>query len=390
MKKMRKILIYFTLSLAGLCLLLAAVSAISNLSLPDESQTVEVLEQADKIRLAELRHLVRSAGDIVWPGFGETEFAMVVYNESYAFVAGCPDPADGWIKVPADLRRGGPWEVTPGDTFYGEPYYRQVLRGGVTPEAFTVRVGDCWACSLQTLPWMQINLVRYLRQDLPPVLEPIFPYRLFASQAIDGSDAYIAALAHEAFHAFQGMSVPQKFASAEQFGEENRQGYPWTDAALEKDWQTELDLLSAAMGAAGKEEAAQAAQQFLEQRSARRKHAGLNQNQVDFEQQREWLEGLAHYVEVEIYRQGSLESYVPLPETGNLEDFDGYQEFEKRWSREVDQVRRMASDTGSGRFYYSGMAQAYLLDRLSPGWKERGFTDGVWLEDLLAQAVQAE
>jgi hypothetical protein len=29
-------------------------------------------------------------------------------------------------------------------------------------------------------------------------------------------------------------------------------------------------------------------------------------------------------------------------------------------------MSRMANDEGGGRFYYSGMAQAVLLDRLSP------------------------
>jgi hypothetical protein len=48
----------------------------------------------------------------------------------------------------------------------------------------------------------------------------------------------------------------------------------------------------------------------------------------------------------------------------------------------------MAGDEGDGRFYYSGMAQAFLLDQLMPGWKARAFDEGVWLDDLLAEAVQ--
>lgn len=47
----------------------------------------------------------------------------------------------------------------------------------------------------------------------------------------------------------------------------------------------------------------------------------------------------------------------------------------------------MADDVGDGRFYYSGMAQAALLDRLLPDWKEQALTDGVFLEDLLETAV---
>ena len=49
---------------------------------------------------------------------------------------------------------------------------------------------------------------------------------------------------------------------------------------------------------------------------------------------------------------------------------------------------RMYYDEGDGRFYYSGMAQAYLLDRLLPGWKQRAFEDGIWLETLLIEALK--
>lgn len=46
-------------------------------------------------------------------------------------------------------------------------------------------------------------------------------------------------------------------------------------------------------------------------------------------------------------------------------DFDQYQKFDQCWQQETDQIARMASNEGDGRFYYSGMAQAVLL----PGWK---------------------
>ncbi len=47
-----------------------------------------------------------------------------------------------------------------------------------------------------------------------------------------------------------------------------------------------------------------------------------------------------------------------------------------------------ALDQGNSRFYCTGMAQAFLLDRLAPGCKTRAFDDGVWLDDLLAEAVE--
>jgi len=71
--------------------------------------------------------------------------------------------------------------------------------------------------------------------------------------------------------------------------------------------------------------------------------------------------------------------------------FKLYRGFTNRWNRELDQMKRMANDEGDGRFYYSGMAQAYLLDRLSPGWKDSLTKDPTLnLEFLLSQAVGFE
>ena len=51
-------------------------------------------------------------------------------------------------------------------------------------------------------------------------------------------------------------------------------------------------------------------------------------------------------------------------------------------------MTRMASDKGDGRFYYSGMAQAFLLDQLDPTWKQTLYADpSLNLADLLRRAL---
>lgn len=70
-------------------------------------------------------------------------------------------------------------------------------------------------------------------------------------------------------------------------------------------------------------------------------------------------------------------------------DFSGYGTFDRRWSQEIDQLGRKAVDEGDGRFYYSGMAQAVLLDQLMPDWKTRALGEDIFLEDLLATAVES-
>jgi hypothetical protein len=119
-----------------------------------------------------------------------------------------------------------------------------------------------------------------------------------------------------------------------------------------------------------------------------RSGAGLSAALIGYERQREWLEGLAKYVELEILRQAFVTAdYQPVPALGDDPEFEGYGGFESRWAREVDQIRRMAGDEGDGRFYYSGFAQAALLDRFMPGWKSEAMAEGVFLEELLQGAV---
>lgn len=389
MRKFLKVLISVFGVLLGLCFLLVAILAIGNLRLPQRSPVIESLSADDKIRLAEYLQFREQLGDTVWPGWGAANIPIILYNEEYAFLIGYPDPPDGWVKVPAGIERGTDWELVPDDAFMGESYYRQrLVDPDLTPEAFTVMVGDRWVSSMPTLDWFQISLMGQIRQDLPAFVRPIFPYRLFIGQLVSGSDQYISLSAHEAFHSYQGMMAPRKFAEAELVNQSADQ-YPWDEQSLQDDWQEELDVLADALRSTDRVQTIDLVRQFLDLRAARRQAASLSVELVAYEQNREWLEGLARYAELEIWRQASKGDYVPVPETSLLNDFKEYEAFEDRWSRELDQISRMVSDQGDGRFYYTGMAQAFLLDQLWPEWKLRAFDDNIWMDDLLIVVIQA-
>ena len=375
-------------ALFGLCLLLTAVLAIGNLRLPQRSAVIETLSEGDKIRLAESLHLRQQVGEQVWPGWSRADIPAILYNEEYVFLIGFPDPPDGWVKVPQGIRRGGAWEPVPGDLFARQAYYRQRLSDPeVTPEAFTVRVGDRWVSSMPTLDWFRIGLSNQIRGDLPAFVRPVFPYRIFTGQLVSGSDQYISLSAHEAFHSFQGLMAPHKFAEAELVNQFEKE-YLWDDPTLQVDWQTELDLLADALRSTDQAQTVDLVREFLAVRAARRESAGLSPELISYEQYREWLEGLARYAELEIWRQALTDGYRPIPETSYLEDFGDYRGFDRRWSQEVDQLARMAADEGDGRFYYTGMAQAVLLDQLLPDWKAHAFDEKKWMEALLEEAVQ--
>ena len=388
MKRLIRFLLPAALVLVSLCLMLVLISAIINRGLPQQSEVIERLSNSDKTRLAELFHLRQTLGDSVWPGWGQAQIPIILHNEEYAFLIGYPQPPAGWIKVPAGTQLGGPWETVAEDQFLGAPYYRQLLlNANSTPQSFTVLVGEQWTASLETTDWMKISLVQPIRDDLPYLLRPIFPYRLYIGQLVSGSDQYISLIGHETFHAYEGMVAPDKLMAAELANNKYESQYPWQDASLQADWQKELNLLSDALQTTSKDQAAQLAQRFLEQRKVRRENAGLSSNLIAYEMQREWEEGLARYTELEIWRQAATEDYTPIPETSSLVDFKQYKSFASRWSHEIQQITLMTGVEGDGRFYYTGMAQAFLLDRLMPNWKSKTFQDGIWLEDLLAEAT---
>ena len=388
----RRILKTIVKILVGFLLLLVAgvlISALSNLGLAGSSRVVEMLDEAEKARIAEAIHLRKNLGGEIWPGWEGAEIRVLVYNESYAFLVGLPQPADGWYKLPSGPQRGIAWELVPGDDFYGQPYYRQALPdAGITPEAFTVKVGESWVASFPTKAWLEISLRQQMQSDLPSFLRPLIPYRLVVRLFLKGSDGYMAGLLHESFHAFQGIAAPGHLESAELSASEQGDRYPYQDEAMVAAWQSELDLLVKALQAEEREDRASLAAQFLSQRDHRRIELSLPPALQDFERQREWLEGLARYAELGVWRVGgSATTYQRLAEAEQLTDYSVFPAYERRWSEELDTMVRMADDHGDGRFYYSGMAQAMLLDSLLPGWKERAFQPGIFLEDLLRSSL---
>ena len=164
------------------------------------------------------------------------------------------------------------------------------------------------------------------------------------------------------------------------------QVYPWENDNLREDWQRELDLL-ARVASGDRRGNLSTGRGFLAVRYSRRLSAELSADLIGFERQREWVEGIGRYAELSVYRLGRASSgYVPSEEIHDDPRFHQYEKFENRWNREIDQMKRMASDGDESRFYYTGMAQAVLLDRLDPDWKGRLFEPGVWLEDLLSDA----
>jgi hypothetical protein len=393
-KRLFTIVFFCCLALSLLCLGALGISIISNRNLPLQSQVTDRLSTLEKARLAEAIQLKRILGNLVWPDWGKQDIPFIVYNEEYAFLVNYPKrevPPDGWLKMPQQVKRGGPWELVPGDVFQGQVYYRQrLLDPAITPENFTVLVDDHWVATMETKEYMEVAFYDDYRQELPPFLQTVFPYRIFWGMLMGETDTYLGGLEHEGFHSFQGSLAPERLEQAE-VANRSETAYPWDDAAFGEAWVQEAGLLVEAVNAHTDAEAAGLARWFLETRDARRTNSALGSDLVDYERQREWLEGLAKYAELELTRiAGETPSYLPVSGLASDPDFKEYATRVRFWSQQLDEAKRSAGRVGETRFYYCGFAQAALLDRLLPGWKKQAFEPGVMLEDLLRVAVQRQ
>jgi hypothetical protein len=392
-RKIRKWGLILIFSLLGLCLGVMALFAVMNLFVPEQTTLPDQLTELDIGRVLETQHLRQELGDQIFPGLGSVEIPALIYNEDNAFLIGVAEPQKGWVKVPQELARGGEWQSMPSlEAYPQEIYFRTGYDRNApdqVPDAFTVRVGEFYVASLPTADWFRVSLMNQFRNDLPGFLKPVFPYSLVASLFFPNSDTYLSLIQHESFHAFQAVWAQPRFEAAEWDGIRLADQYPWENQEGINAWQQELDLLKVALKTEDKEDIRQLAQQFLDHRDARRITMKLSVDLIRYENQREWVEGMARYAELETWHlAGSDEQYQPLTDLQNDRKFKRYKSFDDRWNRELDQITRMAEDEGDGRFYYSGMAQAYLLDQLHPSWKLTLAADPMLnLEDLLKQAL---
>jgi hypothetical protein len=380
-----KACVLLPLGIVGLLIIITAILALSNIGLPQHSQTIDHLSELEKARLVEVIHLRKSIGDNVWPGWSQADIPLIVYNEQYVFLVGYPDPPAGWKKVPAMEQRGGPWEIVPDDTIEDQPYYRTELNDlNKTPEGFTVLVGDRWVATFMTREYGQVNFYQDFRENLPPVVSDLIPVRLVWAFLMGKSESYIAALEHESFHSLEGMLAVNTFnASEEMYSVEAN--YPYD--AMDDPWKQEMDVLVDAAQAAIDAEARDLARQFLELRTKRR--LGLNSEEITLEQLREWEEGLAKYAELEIMRQAdAINDYLPVESMAQDKDFKNYNNQQRFWTQQLEQAASLQGLSGDTRFYYSGNAIAVLLDRLMPGWKLRALPGGEYLDELLQEAVK--
>lgn len=368
------LIIIFGILLAGLY--------ITNIRFPESSPHVDRLSQIELIRAHEIDHLRSSVGNQIWPGFGDQQIPIVLYNEAYVFLVGLQDPETGWKKVPFTKQMGRSWTYFASSTPY--TYYRQpIISSEQIPEAFTVQIGDHYAASMTTKTWTGIKLTKLIETELPAFLKPIFPYSLVRNKF--NSDWHISAVIHEAFHAFQAKKVLERVRSAEASNTfEN--SYPWKNPDFRETWQKERFILGTILKTTNEKKFIELTQEWLLLREQRRKTFD-DPKLANYEQEREWLEGLGKYAEVRSWILASdKDTYEPIEEMSSDPDFDHYN---NGLNNRKNEIKQLQSDLNFSEsiFYYTGWAQAEILDRLMPDWKEKAFEPNIYLDDLIRNAI---
>lgn len=299
----------------------------------------EKLSENDKRELMEVLRLKEKLGNLVWPGLGGFPIPILLFNEKYEFLVGGTDPSF-------------PWQLVQDDDFMGRDYHR---RPAVNPQAFAVSIGSQWAGSAGTIELMNSQI----------------PFRL-------SREFHAVIVLHEVFHAFQAVQAGGNFARAiSAYTLEKR--YPQNEPEFSAAWNREGEALAGALATRDTAEAASLVQEFLSIRKVRRGERELAPELVAFEQDLEWLEGLAKYAEVRFFELAAARSAEP--------EYARYRPGHPFWRSDLARLgRNLGGQAGDLRFYLSGAAQALLLDRLHPGWKAEAL-EKKCLEDLLKAAV---
>jgi hypothetical protein len=188
---------------------------------------------------------------------------------------------------------------------------------------------------------------------------------------------------HEAFHVFERAST----RTGRRFGRgENSfyvSSYPIFDVDNEKLFDLEGRILQRALAERSPERKKQLAREFVAVRRAR--HRALDPNFAEFERMSEINEGLAEYALVRALGAMAADSALP----------PGWRSSARRRLAEHDaRLGTLTTDVSQSlrlRFYYTGPAQAQLLDAIAgPGWKGALVDRNETITDALAVATGLE
>ena len=322
-----------------------------------EAPATEELDGADWARLEEVGHLVLTLGGEAWPGWGGEVPPLLLESEASDYLVGYEPPPSGFRPVA-------------GLSIADQTVDRR--SGHLTPSIGVQPIGDRLGVAL--LP--RDRLQAFVDEMLGPGVVPLDDVQ------------YVRWAAHEAFHVHELGAMSGDLPRFEFEGNETE-----TAAALgETEGFAELlaaegRLLDAALATGSDADLRAAVEAFLAARAERRVSAPAGT--TGFEQAVEWSEGLARYTDVRLLQAAGTD-YRPTQAFAEL-DRATYADPESVFTDAIRWLSDLSSVPGGlrDRYYELGAAQAYVLDRLMPGWHARALPGGASLEALLTDGLAA-
>lgn len=325
------------------------------------------LSGEELVVLREALHVIRQVGDRVWPGWTDGPLPVLVIDDEYEHLL---NPPDRW-QPPPDFQQTE-------QRFADQPVYRR-------------------------------------DRVLPPTLRASFPIAGLPTAVVGawrGSEEtpneWVITLTHEWFHVLQLRRGEQQKVERLQLGALDNPSwqldypFPYADPdvghAMQLFGQALYDvwLNSRHLPQEGQRtfvaETAWAALQNL-QAILNLKHSEGAHRYFQFQT---WKEGVARYTAVQVAREvASLElndQYQHVPGFTLLQGATTYTRLWEDVIRNNYWLIRNAGRPGERdrtSFYGLGHGMAELLDLLAPSWKDRYFDLDVWLDDLMADTMQA-
>lgn len=296
----------------------------------------------DKVRIVEAYKIAEKSADSIWAGWSKTPFVILLVADDYEYLIGHTPLTDDFTPLGYD-------DILKKDVFYRNRAFDKKL--------------------LATFPAV----------DGIPTIVIGLPENTGLN-----SVGWTITLMHEHFHQMQ-MSDPDYFPAVNNLdlskGDETGMwmlNFPFPYDSKEAGDQ--LAVVNNLLGELIVEPNEEKLNTYLNERAKLKEIFG-EENYRYFSFQL-WQEGLARYTEMEIMRILN-EGYTPTKAFQHLKDYNNVNEVVIYAFKELQQTLKTArlEDYQRVLFYSIGAGEGILLDRISPDWKKKYFTEKFYIEN---------
>ncbi len=308
------------IALAGILALLGAAASASEAGLPKD----------DRVRLAEAFRLSEQLGDVVWPGWNQAPFAVLLVTPEFEYLVRHDRPSEDFVRIGYD------------ELLKSEVYRR--------PRQFPVDL-------LATFPAVGGVSTIVIGQA--------------ANTEAKDSTSWVTVVMHEHFHQLQ-HAQPGYFSGVTALGlaRGDRTGMWMLNFPFPYASQKVVGDAGQLVGALRSPETS--ATRYVRLRDAFM--ASVAPDEARYAGFQLWQEGLARYTEIRV-ADWAAAHYVPSKAFAGLPDYRPFAEHARSLRSRVDEQLAGADLARDKRllFYAIGAAEGLLLDRTVPGWQKQYF-----------------